>query len=164
MEPNHNTTIQQILSQRWRKRNAQKIRLQMTPMIDVIFLLLTFFVLTAKFRLPEDFLFLRLPKASTQTAGFNVVEPLTVRIMANANGCVVEIAGSETITIENTAIEAGLGDFAEKLMAISQKQKRTAADPVEIECANNVNWDMLAKIYNVMYSMDISDITFIMNE
>ena len=44
------------------------------------------------------------------------------------------------------------------------EQKRYASDPVEIVCAAKVKWENLAKIYNVLYGMGLTDITFQMTE
>ena len=62
-----------------RKQKRRSFGLRMTAMIDVIFLLLTFFVLTAKFRPPEEFLGLSLSGNSTTATSFDIIEPLTLR-------------------------------------------------------------------------------------
>jgi biopolymer transport protein ExbD len=58
------------------KRKQRWFGLKMTPMIDVIFLLLTFFVLTARFRSPEQFLPILLSSANAEQAASRFIEPL----------------------------------------------------------------------------------------
>ncbi len=74
---------------RRRRRNGAGLR--MTAMIDVIFLLLTFFILTAKFRVPEQFLGVVLAAAHSSEQSFGVVEPLVINISESNGDCVVGI-------------------------------------------------------------------------
>ena len=138
--------------------------LRMLPMIDVIFLLLAFFVLTAKFRLPEESLALRLPDGVRESNSFTIIEPLGLEIAATEAGFEVMIGGVEAVVIGENAIEEGIADFAEKFKEVAASQKRYAGDPVEIRCSNEVKWDHLVKIYNMLQAMGMSDITFHMNE
>jgi biopolymer transport protein ExbD len=132
----------------------------MTPMIDVIFLLLTFFVLTAKFRTPEQFLPIHLATADAAEQHFGPIEPLVISISGAEGGCLVEIAGLAAVQMEGERYADGFLDFAGKLAEVLSIQKRTASDPIELRCAENVKWDQLVKIYNVLQAAGISDITF----
>lgn len=133
--------------------------LQMTPMVDVIFLLLTFFLLTANFRTPEDFLPIRLPdKAQSQTP--SIIEPLTIALDISQSGFNVKIANLETVPIEITAMNEGLADFASKLKYTIESQQRRNDDPVDIFCGEEVPWDHLVKIYHILHAMGIDNITF----
>ena len=143
-------------------RRKRGFVLQMTPMIDVIFLLLTFFLLTANFRTPEDFLPIRLPDKQRPQIP-SIIEPLSIAIAATPAGFDVEIADIETIAIENAALDQGLTDFANKLKTTILSQQRTPEDPVEIYCADEVTWDHLVKIYNILHAMGIDNITFNLN-
>jgi biopolymer transport protein ExbD len=58
----------------------EEVKLDMTPMIDVTFLLLTFFMLTMKFRVLEGKLDAQLPKDMGQAAGGAPVDREKVRI------------------------------------------------------------------------------------
>jgi biopolymer transport protein ExbD len=136
----------------------------MTAMIDVIFLLLTFFVLTARFRTPEEFLPIHLPTADAAVQKFGIIEPLEIDISADQAGCVVRIGQLETVRIEAGRGAEGLAAFANELTNILSRQKRTTGDPIEIRCAGEIKWDHLVKIYNVLQAMGINDITFRMTE
>ena len=142
------------------RRKRRKFTLRMTPMIDVIFLLLIFFVLTAKFRIPEQFLGSVLPKDDTAGERAGVIEPLVIYISGTEDGCVVEIGGAAKVMIPDEARDEGLADFANKLTEALAAQKRTADDPMEIECEDDVEWDYVVKIQNILYGMGIDDIAF----
>lgn len=139
--------------------------LRMAPMIDMIFLLLIFFLLTARFRPMENFLPLQLDISSPSEAGrAALIEPLMVYISPVENGCEVRLGRNMTVDIAKAEPEAGLAMLADKLTTGLQQQKRTAGDPVEIVCDGNVEWEHLARIYNVLFGMGITDITFRMTD
>ena len=139
----------------------------MTPMIDVIFLLLTFFVLTAKFRSPEQFLPILMPQAVAQTVRLEIVEPLLIDITDLGHGCDVRFGAGDrfqSVQLNPEAVEASLATFANSFRDVLISQNRTAADPVQIQCDDTVKWDVIVKIYNVLYGLGVSDITFGLNE
>ena len=142
------------------RRPRQRLGLRMTPMIDVIFLLLTFFVLTARFRTPEQFLPIQLPRAEAAVERFGAIEPLIISISGEEGDYLVQIGTVRALRIEGARYADGLADFATKLTEVLSLQKRTAGDPIELRCDDYVRWDDLVKIYNVLQAAGISDITF----
>ena len=70
-------------------------RLQMTPLIDIVFLLLTFFIMTFKIVMPEGEFAVKMPltgdtaQASPQTPF--PVEPIRIRMVADAGGNLADI-------------------------------------------------------------------------
>ena len=109
----------------------------MAPMIDMIFLLLIFFLVTAKFRPQEDLLPIRLPapSKSTATTAAPLVEPLVISLREADSGLVIRIDNSNTLKISNDDIEQGLVTFSNEMLELYKAQKRTTADPVELDCA-----------------------------
>jgi biopolymer transport protein ExbD len=137
----------------------------MAPMIDMIFLLLIFFLLTARFRPSENFLPMRLELGGTAaSAPSGLVEPLTMYISSAQNGCKVRLGRHHTVNIIEAGPEAGLALLVDKLTLSLYEQKRNISDPVEIVCADAVNWEQTARIYSVLYGMGITDITFRMTD
>jgi biopolymer transport protein ExbD len=141
-------------------RPRRRLGLRMTPMIDVIFLLLTFFVLTAKFRTPEQFLAIHLPTAEAAVERFGAIEPLIISISGEEGDYLVQIGTVRALRIDGADYAGGLADFANKLTDVLSLQKRTVGDPIELHCDDYVRWDDLVKIYNVLQAAGISDITF----
>ncbi|WP_169853066.1 ExbD/TolR family protein [Anaerohalosphaera lusitana] len=146
------------------KPKSRKIALRMLPLIDVIFLLLAFFVLTANFRLPEDFMSIKLPKRDARIETYSAIEPLNVQVTNQSNGCRVVIGGRAQADITADDIDTGLAEFANAFRSVADAQGRYAGDPVEIRCDDEVTWEYLVKIYDVLGSMGMDDVTFCMNE
>jgi biopolymer transport protein ExbD len=150
----------------FRSRRRSSIGLRIAPMIDMIFLLLIFFLVAAKWSPQEDFLPLQLPIANAGTVAQTTVkpEPLTIQITPANAGCRVQIGSSRTIDIPSQNPEQGLASLMEQTKLCLSEQKRYASDPVEIVCAGKVKWENLARIYNVLYGMGLTNITFQMTD
>ena len=140
------------------------ITLRMAPMIDIIFLLLIFFLVAAKWRPEENFLPFHLPAAHAQDHRLMKPEPLIILIWPTETGCQVQIGQFQAVQIENGNIEVDLAALMEEMDRCLLAQKRYATDPIEIVCESEVKWDHLAKIYNVFYGAGLTDITLRMTE
>jgi biopolymer transport protein ExbD len=141
------------------------VGLQMTPMIDVIFLLLTFFVITARFRQPESFIPITLPSPdSVQSVRGRIVEPLILEIAGRADGCLARVGAEEGIVLSDEAPEAGLAAMAACLDRVCRSQGRTSEDPIELVCQDEVSWDFVVKVYDVLTAMGAANISFVMTE
>lgn len=67
--------------------HEEKIELQMTPMIDIVFQLLVFFIMTFKIVLPEGDFNIRMPAAASTRAAQPSESPLlNLRLVANDDG------------------------------------------------------------------------------
>ncbi len=152
--------MQTAISNRIFLKRKSRFTLRMAPMIDMIFLLLIFFLVAAKFRPQEDFLPFQLPAVHSQYHAVGKPEPLTMLISATNSGCLVQISRLHTVRIENENIETDLAVLMEKIEDCLLAQKRLAADPIEIICDADVKWQHLAKIYNLLYGAGLTDITF----
>ena len=141
-------------------RSRRYFTLTMAPMIDVIFLLLIFFLVAAKWRPQEDFLPFQLPAAQAHSVRYGLPEPLLIHIFATDTGCKVRIGQLETVRIENESIEQNLLALLGKIKSCMLAQNRFVTDPVEIISAADVKWEHLAKIYNLFYGAGLTDITF----
>jgi len=141
------------------------LTLRMAPMIDMIFLLLIFFLVAAKWRPKEDFLPLQFPGAA-QAGGSVLVkpEPLTIQISSIAAGCLVQIGHAYAVQIEDANVERNLSILMETTRTCLADQKRFTSDPLEIVCAADVKWEHLALVYNALFGMGMTDITFLMTE
>jgi len=138
--------------------------LRMAPMIDMIFLLLLFFLVAAKWRPEENFLPFQLPVAQAQSHGLGRAEPLTIHISATQAGCQVQIGQLYAVQLEDQTIEANLIELMGKMKDCLIAQKRFISDPIEIVCDASVKWEYLAKIYNMFFGAGLTDITFTMTE
>lgn len=144
------------------RRNSFTLR--MAPMIDMVFLLLIFFLVAAKWRPEENFLPFQLPAAQAQGHRLARPEPLRVHITAMQTGCQVQIGRLYTVRLEEQTIEKNLVELAERMRDCLAEQKRYVCDPVEIVCEPSVKWEQLAKIYDMFFGAGLTDITFMMTE
>jgi biopolymer transport protein ExbD len=138
--------------------------LRMAPMIDMIFLLLIFFLVAAKWRPEEKFLPFQLPSAQADSNIIGRPEPLLIHISATQKGCQVRIGRLQTVQIEDEKIEMSLAILMEEIRDCLIEQQRIRTDPIEITCEPDVKWDHLAKISNVFSGAGVDDITFTMTE
>ena len=146
-----NKTVQGEVFEGLFGRRRTGVSLRMAPMIDMIFLLLLFFLVATKWRSEENFLPLQLPVAQAQQYGIVKPEPLLIHISTVNDGCLVQVGQLYTVAIENKTIEADLIILMEKISECLAAQKRFAGDPVEIVCEPQVKWEHLAKIYNMFF-------------
>lgn len=145
-------------------RKPLNFTLRMAPMIDIIFLLLIFFMICAKWRPQEHFLPLRLPTAGAAETPLVRAEPLIIYIAAKDYGCDVQIGQLTSVPVRQGRVEEDLAAMLKELRDRLAAQHRFASDPVEITCEPAVKWDYFAKIYNVLYGAGLSDITFCLTE
>jgi biopolymer transport protein ExbD len=134
---------------------------RLAPLIDVIFQLLIFFFISAQFRPQEAVLPLGLVAARANGLAA-IVEPLTVYILSTPEGCKMQIE-EETVNITARNIEHDLTCFVEKFAGILKEQKRVLCDPVILVLDDDIQWDYVAKIYNLLYGLGVKDLTFRLN-
>jgi|FrelakmetLWP11LW_1041352.scaffolds.fasta_scaffold11277_2 biopolymer transport protein ExbD len=145
------------------RRGGSGMGLRMTAMIDMIFLLLTFFVLTAKFQKPDSQLPVVMPKPATQTTGLQPTGPMQVRIMAIESGCEVVFGDEKKTTLLKENLDVGLADISNRFLAVAQRYD-VPAQGIELHCDNRVPWDYVVKIYDIFYRMGAMKITFVTQE
>jgi biopolymer transport protein ExbD len=134
--------------------------LRMAPMIDMVFLLLLFFLVAVRWRPQEDFIPLNIPSVEAASIGLARPEPMQIHIRATADGCQVDIAQAQSVQINEQTMETNLAELMEKIRLVLLEQKRLADDPVEIICEPDVKSQYWVRICNVLYGMKITDITF----
>jgi len=102
------------------RRTAPDVRLEITPLIDVIFLLLTFFLFSIVLMVRADVLDVRVPELS---AGRSERAPATVTVVITADGSTI-VDGEPTpipgiVARVKTRLEA-LDEGAPVLLAVDQ--------------------------------------------
>lgn len=143
-----------------KRRRSPAMGLRMTAMIDVIFLLLTFFVLTARFKQPESHLNVTLPKPVVSAAQAVSEGPLSVQLKAVDNGCQVILTQADKIILHPDTIDTNLAELSGRFPSVASSYN-LAAHGVELHCDNAVQWDYVVKVYDVLYQMGVTKITFV---
>ena len=141
-------------------RSRISMGLRMTPMIDVIFLLLTFFVLTAKFQEPEQLLPVIVGKTLPQAAAAQDT-PLKIFVEADASGCLMRVQNRPAVKFSTENPQQSLLVLARK---VQQALETTGPVPVELYYDDAVPWDVVVKVYDLLYGLGLQNITFRIEE
>ncbi|MEZ6133592.1 MAG: biopolymer transporter ExbD [Pirellulaceae bacterium] len=107
---------------RHRSKQQDKTELSMTSMIDIVFLLLVFFVMTFKISAQEGDFNVKMPKKGDGAAADTTDLPIKLKLKSNGNGQLQEIVINDTRSfgrdweslrgwiVQNVADEAGPTD------------------------------------------------------
>ncbi|MCE5186038.1 MAG: biopolymer transporter ExbD [Planctomycetaceae bacterium] len=137
------------------RRRRTGVGLQMTPMIDVIFLLLTFFVLTSKFKEPEQVFKIDVTKGGQAAISDGAV--LRVAVEKTSGGFLLKVANKPEIFMDEAAPGDGL------LLLVKKTQETVQAGgprAVDLYCRDDIPWDAVVKVYDTLYAAGLKDITF----
>jgi biopolymer transport protein ExbD len=129
----------------------------LTPMIDVVFNLLIFFLCTGSFNQPEGLLPTRLPKHHGISAGDEL--PTTpIRVVLGQYG-----PGDQDYTIrieQQTQRPNNYAELAQMLSALRESPAFTSESQVIIVASGNVRWDHLVNALNAALAAKFKNITF----
>lgn len=118
---------------------GEKVELQMTPMIDIVFQLLVFFIMTFKVVSQEGDFNIRMPLAAPQQGNpddLDTIPPMKVRLRAASNGALSSIA-------LNDAPVQGFDELRNKVIAVIGVDRGPAQEDAEVEldCDYNLHYN-----------------------
>jgi biopolymer transport protein ExbD len=128
-----------------------KVESQLTSMIDVVFQLLIFFILTFQVVAPEGQFGIKMPQSAKAQASTPVVSipPLSVRLECDETGELARIVlGSRSLGTDMAALEFELAEAA------------GIGIEVEIDAAPKLKYDYLIKAINICARLKITSIKF----
>jgi biopolymer transport protein ExbD len=136
-----------------KKAEIEEVKVELTPMIDVVFLLLIFFIVTMKFKVLEGKLVTELPKDVGVNSGEveDLLEKLEIDIVADPSqpfGMLVKVNQLNMSSL--AAFRATLA----KYIKVDPKQKAT------LYPGPKVNYEQVVKIVDQCITVDLLDITF----
>lgn len=134
------------MAMKFKTHSPEKVEMQLTSMIDVIFLLLIFFIMTFKISAQEGDFNIKMPIGGGQGAMDTTNIPIKLRLRANPDGELVDIVVDETRSFGN--------DFTKLRAYILQLTGGNA--PPDPEEGPEVEIDL---DYNLRYSHVIEAIT-----
>lgn len=142
-------------------RRAKKSRtddaepeLKLTSMIDVIFQLLIYFVITANFAIDEGSILATLPGNAASTPITQTPEPIAVLIeVASADDGV-----TYTLRANGRSVE-GVTQL-HRLLESKLAQGMAPSDPVEIKPQGVVRWQHVVNVYNACVRADLKAVGF----
>lgn len=143
-----------------RKRRARAHRpaftVNLTPMIDMSFILLIFFVATTTFDRPEGVLASKLPHDSTERIGAALpISPIVIRIL---EGPTPEEFFLRTEPVSKTA--ATFSDLTILLREIQQLPGFDAQTPVVLIAEDGVRWDHVVNGWNAAVRAGCKNLVF----
>jgi biopolymer transport protein ExbD len=113
-------------------KTDEKIELQMTPMIDIVFQLLIFFIMSFKIVAQEGDFNIKMPLAAQQ-AGMPEESPILtmhIRLLADANGNLLSSGG---IVVNGEVVFNTLDDLHNYVIGIVGGDEPSARDDAEAE-------------------------------
>ena len=145
-----------------RRRGKKKIELRMVAMIDVVFLLLIFFLLTANFRSKEGFLPADLPR-QVSSAAMTEIEPLSVQLNSQPDGsCRIGIGRDVFLSIRAEHLNEDYLHLRDRLVAVLKSQQRYDTDPIKLMPTAGTSWDHVVRTYDVLWQLNLNNIVFSM--
>lgn len=138
-----------------KKAQIDEVELELTPMIDVVFLLLIFFIVTMKFKVLEGKLVTELPKDEGTASGDPpVIDKIEIDIEVNpaaADGFVVKVNGQ---TMPNMA---SFRQNLERYVSIATEENPARGT---LYPRAQVNYEQVVKVIDNCLMVDLTDITF----
>jgi len=142
---------------RRRERSGTSIELRLTPMIDVVFLLLIFFMVTAKFIAPER----KIPAFAADEevgGGMALVEEYELHIVKGIERRPVVVSRRKVWEIDS------LGPLLGELRSYHDRNlvggKLSEDAGVSIECEGDIKWEAVVRVLEVVREAEIPSIRF----
>jgi biopolymer transport protein ExbD len=142
-----------------RKSSAgvDKVEQQMTPMIDIVFQLLTFFLFSFKIAAVEGDFSIKMPVAGGASASDETLPPIKVKLAASPGGKLA------SIHMNDKALDSFSALHSQILSIVGGQGGPSAADDVEVEldCDYGLHYENVMKAITAI-SGDIDDAGHIM--
>ena len=127
----------------------------MVPLIDVVFLLLIFFIMTVNFQPLEGFMAAELPGAMASDS-VSEVDPLVFYVDTQADGSCRVMFSGQTVIIEKDS--GDFSPFAQAAEDIMAQRKRNLSDPVMLVDLSNTSWQHILNMYDALVSLGYKNI------
>ncbi|QDF28054.1 ExbD/TolR family protein [Halarcobacter anaerophilus] len=125
-------------------KRREHIGLDLTPVIDVVFILLIFFIVTSVFKKDELALMLNLPESTAKA-----IEIDQDQVFIELNEKKVAIRG----------IEVNFESLEESLKAIKDKKK-----PIIVKIDKNTKYDRVTKVLDLLQKHNLNNLALVTEE
>jgi biopolymer transport protein ExbD len=142
-----------------RRRRQSRIGLNLTAMIDVVFLLLVYFMAATEFKLGEEVYRLDLPRRGIPADPFSLPrDPLRIVLASTGQACLIRLPGAHAQP-----------ESFQQLLAFLQENRRTEGvvgglfepdHPIVIEPSLTTRWEHAMEAFNAAVRARYTNITF----
>lgn len=156
IEVSDEQVVHHISTRKKRKKGVggEEMQLQMTSMIDVVFLLLIYFVITANFTVDEGTLLATMPGNSSQDRPEDQLDPPINIDLTSADDGVTYAIVINGQRVENATALAG---YMTNRVATAQMAKD---DIVQIKPQGVVRWQHVVNVFNACVSAELENVGF----
>jgi len=154
----------------WREKRQARRRfaigtVNLTPMLDMMFNLLIFFLVTHSFKLPEMLLAARMPKTTGLTRGAGTSIPLVpIKIYlepaAPGRGAIIRVSTALRADATTLTIVEDFQQLYAHLDGLRETGAVTDQTPVIIAVRNETVWDQVVNCYNSVLRAEFKQIVF----
>jgi biopolymer transport protein ExbD len=148
--------VHHVSTRKKRKKGVggESMQLQMTSMIDVVFLLLIYFVITANFTIDEGTLLATMPGNSSNTQPEDDLDPPVNIDLTSADDGVTYSIVVNGQRIENATALAGY------MINRVQTAQMAKDDIVQIKPQGVVRWQHVVNVFNACVSAELENVGF----
>lgn len=138
-----------------KKAEIAEVEMELTPMIDVVFLLLIFFIVTIKFKVLEGKLVTELPKdEGTNSGEVTLIDKIEIDIVPQAG------AENGFYTMVNGAQMGNLATLRDTVRRFVQAAPEGEPARGTIHPRTEVNYEQVVIVVDQLLQVDLTDITF----
>lgn len=127
--------------------DPEEIKINMTAMIDIVFQLLVFFIMTFKVVAMEGDFNIKMPLASESADSLDEELPdlITVRLDAGENGNISSITVDDSEVLREATMFSDLTSIVEERLAAEGDPEQTAETEVEFDIDYNLKYSFTVK-------------------
>ena len=135
---------------------GEQMELQLTSMIDVIFQLLIYFIITANFVVDEGVIKATLPGDAAPTPPTNEIPPVptNIRITTSDDGI------NYQLYVDSTQVD-NISELYGVLYSRMQSGRMKVDTPVNIHANKTVRWQHVMNVYNACVRADLEKVGFV---
>jgi biopolymer transport protein ExbD len=127
-----------------RRNKRESLAMDLTPLIDMVFLLLVFFLVTSTFKKDELALLLKLPKTEQGAGSEKKIDHLTIEL-----------------SNEDVAVNGKKSSIEDLPKTFEQTQKETL---INLRVDGNVRYERLVKVLDLLQVSKLENISLITNK
>jgi biopolymer transport protein ExbD len=123
-----------------------KVEQQMTPMIDIVFQLLTFFVMSFKIATQEGDFNVKMPLGASGAASLQETQPIRVKLSANQSGTLREIR------LGDRSLGTNFAELQNQIAAVANDDLE-----VEFDCDYNLHYNNVVNAISAVSGKRLGD-------